>query len=184
MLNEESILDLLAEHYGARPVALHSLQHYSFDWRGIYRADHADGSAWVVRLVRLPGAAGTFSGTAALLGWLRSRGYPAPLPIPTSAGASIAQAGDWSVQAISYIAGAPARVQPDQLRAIGAALGRLHTLALPAADRPPYLPDSQWPRGEIGRLRQQLSGAAPRAGPLSCSRSTAAWSPHWRHWPR
>jgi Ser/Thr protein kinase RdoA (MazF antagonist) len=162
MLSDESVFELLAEHYGARPIALGNLQNYSFDWRGIYRADYADGSAWVVRLVRQPDAAADLAGTAALLDWLGSRGYPAPRPIATVNGAYVAQADGWAIQAITYIAGAQPQTHPSDLRAIGAALGRLHALALPDASTAPAQPDSQWPRGTIAKLRQQLQASAPR----------------------
>jgi len=153
---------LIADQYGARPSAISDLQNYVFDWRGIYRADHADGSAWVVRIMNRVEAAIGFAGTARLLDWLQAQGYMAPRAVATKDGAHVGHAEGWWTLATTFVPGHLSEPMPEHLRAIGAALGRLHQLPLPGADDATQLPDSRWPRGTIGMLRRQLEGSAAR----------------------
>ncbi|SRR6266540_1470841 len=158
----ELVRRLIADQYGARPNAISDLQNYIFDWRGIYRADHADGPAWVVRIMNRAEAAIGFAGTAALLDWLHAQGYPAPRAVATKSGARVGYAAGWWMLATTFVPGRLPEPKPEHLRAIGAALGRLHRLALPGAADATQLPDSLWPRGTMSMLRRQLEGSATR----------------------
>jgi Ser/Thr protein kinase RdoA (MazF antagonist) len=153
---------LLAGQYGARPTAIADLQNYVFDWRGIYRADHADGTAWVVRLINRAEAADDFASTARLLDWLEAQGYPAPRAVATRSGGRVGHAEGWWMLATTFVPGRLPEPTPEHMRAIGAALGRLHRLALPGAGHAAQLPDSNWPPGTIATLRGQLEASAPR----------------------
>src|SRR5438477_13063692 len=95
MPTTELVARLIADQYGARPSAISDLQNYVFDWRGIYRADHADGTAWVVRIMNRAEAATDFAGTAALLGWLHAEGYTAPRAMATKSGTHVGHAEGW-----------------------------------------------------------------------------------------
>jgi len=158
----ELVARLIADQYGVRPSAISDLQNYVFDWRGIYRADRADGTAWVVRVINRPEAASEFAGTARLLDWLHAQGYPAPRAVATKSGARVGHAEGWWMLAITFVGGRLPEPTPEHLRTIGAALGRLPQLVQPGAADAAQLPDSLWPPGTIGMLRRQLEGSATR----------------------
>src|SRR5262245_1291876 len=107
---------LIADQYGVRPSAISDLQNYVFDWRGIYRADHAEGTAWVVRIMNRAEAANDFAGTARLLGWLEAQGYPAPRAVATTSRARVGHAEGWWMLATTFVHGRSPEPTPEHLR--------------------------------------------------------------------
>src|SRR5262245_427526 len=151
---------LIADQYGVQPSAVSDLQNYVFDWRGTYRVDQADGTTWVVRLINRAEAATAFDGTARLLDWLHVQGYPAPRAVATQSGARVGYAAGWWMLVVTFVPGRIPEPTPEHLRAMGAALGRLHRLALPSAADVAELPDSTWPPGTVAMLHRQLERSA------------------------
>jgi Ser/Thr protein kinase RdoA (MazF antagonist) len=68
---------------------------------------------------------------AATLAWLAERGYPAPRVVPTHSGDLVGVAGPWLTLATTFMPGSVLEPDHDQLRMLGDALGRLHSM--PAA---------------------------------------------------
>jgi len=69
-------------------------------------------------------------GRAATLEWLAARGYPAPRMVPTREGDPVGVAACWLTLGTTFVPGHA--VAHDQLGLLGAALGRLHALPVPA----------------------------------------------------
>ncbi len=65
---------------------------------------------------------------AATLAYLEQGGYPAPRAVRTRSGDMVGLDGVWLTLATSYVEGAVLRPSVPQLRMLGAALGRLHSL--------------------------------------------------------
>jgi Ser/Thr protein kinase RdoA (MazF antagonist) len=137
------------------------------------------GGSWIIRGVRrdqpvhasMVGCATTDSRA-----WLRSRlqtlqrlealGYPAPRVIASRAGEVIESAGDWWISAHTYIEGAPIRPTHDQLRQLGHALGRLHSLAWSPADPAARIGRSGWhPDAAIPATLDRLTAVGPLLPP-------------------
>jgi Ser/Thr protein kinase RdoA (MazF antagonist) len=134
---------LLAAQYGAPDARLHPLAPPAGN-RGVFRVDGPSGGPWTARVyggapshwlawlgADLPA---WLAGQAAVLGVLEAHGYPAPRVVPTTAGAAVGTHGGWHALVTTHVAGralaaAGAPAAPDDLRALGAALGALHALA-------------------------------------------------------
>ena len=97
---------------------------------------------WIVRAFRVDGAVpAQFSGTEAetMADWVIGRartlfrlaeaGYPAPRPVRVHSGELVGVAGPWLTWATTFADGPVLRPSLDQLRSLGSALGRLHTVA-------------------------------------------------------
>ena len=67
---------------------------------------------------------------AATLDYLERDGYPAPRVVRTRSGDTVGLDGVWLTLATSHVEGAVLRPSVQQLRMLGAALGRLHSLSL------------------------------------------------------
>jgi Ser/Thr protein kinase RdoA (MazF antagonist) len=133
--------------------------------------------AWVLRAARAGSPAGDhLSGCAAdgqrelahsrmaTLLRLEELGYPAPRVVRARDGELIAAANGWCAQATTYIDGTVIDPTADQLRLLGAALGRLH--GLPPAG-PALAPGrSCWHAGAaIPATRRLLDAARPLLSP-------------------
>ncbi len=70
-------------------------------------------------------------GCAATLRWLAAHGYPAPRVVPVRTGEPVGVAGAWLTLATTFVRGRA--LAGGQLALLGAALGRLHALAVPLA---------------------------------------------------
>lgn len=105
-----------------------------------------DGTAWRLRACRGDAPVGDqFSGCAEpdMESWARSRmatlhyleeaGYPAPRVVRATDGRVTAAAGGWCLRVVSYVGGTVIQPSIEQLRLLGAALGRLHALTPPTA---------------------------------------------------
>ncbi len=109
----------------------------------------ADGDPpWIVRAFRVDGAVpAQFSGTEAetMADWVISRartlnhlaeaGYPAPRPVRARSGELVGVAGPWLTWATTFADGPVLRPSLDELRSLGSALGRLHTVPVDGAVR-------------------------------------------------
>ncbi len=135
-MNDHSADDLdfvrhiLADQYGKQPVALVKLQHYSFDWRGIYRVDYAQRPSSVLRLIRDAATEGHFRATADLLHHLEVCGYPAQRACTTQDGGFVGRHDDWRRLMVTYVEGELIPREPEALRRQAEVMARLH--ALPA----------------------------------------------------
>jgi Ser/Thr protein kinase RdoA (MazF antagonist) len=69
---------------------------------------------------------------AATLAWLAERDYPAPRVVPTHSGDLVGVAGPWLTLATTFVPGSVLEPDHDQLRMLGDALGRLHSMPVPA----------------------------------------------------
>jgi Ser/Thr protein kinase RdoA (MazF antagonist) len=67
---------------------------------------------------------------AATLAYLEQSGYPAPRVVRTRSGDMVGLDGVWLTMATSHVEGAVLRPSEPQLRMLGAALGRLHSVGL------------------------------------------------------
>jgi len=137
-----------------------------------YEFRQLDGSVVLVRAYRadVPLAAyfqgsGTVSvadwlqGRAATLDWLAAHGYPAPRLARTREDDPVGVAGAWLTLATTFIPGAA--LARGQLGLLGAALGRLHALPVPAAHpRPGSGPGG---RAAPGLASWQPTAAIPAA---------------------
>jgi Ser/Thr protein kinase RdoA (MazF antagonist) len=65
---------------------------------------------------------------AATLAWLAERGYPAPRVVPTHSGDLVGVVGPWLTLATTFVPGPAVEPDLDQLRMLGDALGRLHSM--------------------------------------------------------
>lgn len=112
------------------------------------RVSGADGGSWVVRIVRAdqpPHASFAGSGASTLrelavshiatLDQLDAHGYPAPRVVPTADGRKFAEEDGLLAYAMTYLPGRPITPTLAQLRELGAALARLHSLPSGAAGR-------------------------------------------------
>jgi Ser/Thr protein kinase RdoA (MazF antagonist) len=138
-----------------------------------FQVSGADGDSWVVRIVRAdqrPHASFAGCGASTLreltighiatLGQLDAYGYPAPRVIPTAAGENFAEEDGLLAYATTFLPGQPIAPTLPQLRELGAALARLHSLPSGAAGR------SSWhieqaaasTRSLLGRLDPAAAG--------------------------
>jgi Ser/Thr protein kinase RdoA (MazF antagonist) len=140
----------------------------------------ADGDPpWIVRAYRVEGAVpAQFSGTEAetmadwVIGraWTLSRlaeaGYPAPRPVRARSGELVGVAGPWLTWATTFADGPVLRPSLDELRALGSALGRLHTVPVdgPVGSRGASGTGGGAGAGELARAGS-VSGADGVLGP-------------------
>ncbi|HEY4463551.1 MAG TPA: phosphotransferase [Streptosporangiaceae bacterium] len=173
--------------------------------RVAWRVSGADGGSWVVRIVRAdqpPHASFAGSGASTLrelavshiatLDELDAHGYPAPRVVPTADGRKFAEEDGLLAYAMTYLPGRPITPTLAQLRELGAALARLHSLPSGAAGR------SSWnieqaavsTRSLLGRLGPaaadgygsvigQLSGAVRGADHLAALGDTLIHGDAW-----
>jgi Ser/Thr protein kinase RdoA (MazF antagonist) len=169
------------------------------------RVSGADGGSWVVRIVRAdqrPHASFAGSGASTLrelavshiatLEQLDAYGYPAPRVVPTADGQKFAEEDGLLAYAVTFLPGQPITPTLAQLRELGAALARLHSLPSGAAGR------SSWnieqaaisTRSLLGRLDaagadgygsviEQLSGALRGADQLAALGETLIHGDAW-----
>ena len=95
---------------------------------------------------------------------LESLGYPAPRVIRTRDGELTTEASGWCAHVTTYVDGTVIRPTLDQLRQVGAALGRLHSL--PAAGPDPAPGRSCWHiAAAVPATRRRLDAARPLLPP-------------------
>lgn len=145
-MNEATfVLALLQEHYQVHAVTLEYLSDFSVE-EGylVYRILHPDGQSWTARVYRrdrpvldwfryfypwsTQDASDWLLTRAATLVYLEQQGYPAPQVIRTRTGHLLAMADGWCSLITTFIEGTVLQPTLEQLRLLGAALGRLHTI--------------------------------------------------------
>ena len=149
-MTDAAVVGRILHEYRLGPVSMwRQYGSVSSTWVG-YEFRQLDGSVVLVRAHRadVPLAAhfrgggvvsvtGWLQGRAATLDWLAGHGYPAPRLVRTREDDPVGVAGAWLTLATTFLPGrALAR---GQLGLLGAALGRLHTLPVPAAEPMPGL---------------------------------------------
>src|SRR6202034_2865801 len=97
-------------------------------------------------------------GRARTLFRLAEAGYPAPRPVRVHSGELVGVAGPWLTWATTFADGPMLRPSLDELRALGSALGRLHTVPV---DGP------VGSRGASGTGGGDGAGESARAGSVS-----------------
>ena len=146
-MNEAAFfLALLHEHYEVHAVTLECLSDFSVE-EGyfVYRIQHPNGRSWTARVYRRDRPALDWFGyfypwstrdasdwlltRAATLVYLEQQGYPAPQVIRTRTGNLLAMVDGWCSLITSFIEGTVLQPTLEQLRLLGAALGRLHTVS-------------------------------------------------------
>jgi Ser/Thr protein kinase RdoA (MazF antagonist) len=146
-MTENEAAAFLAACYGLRARALTLIGAAGDASRALYRVTDAQGRRWVLRAYRADGHVAPWlgggatpewmAGRAALLAALERQAYPAPRPLPERDGGLIGRDAAWCALVEDYIVGAPLEwSSSDDLHALAAALGRLHTLA-PDPNAPP-----------------------------------------------
>jgi len=165
-----TLADMLAREYGARAATVHPLA--GGGGAGLYRVERDDQPPWLLRAAP-PGAdPAAFAGDAAVLAFLARHTYPAPRLVPTIHGAAVATWGPRPVLVTSFLAGEPLDLAPASLGRLGALLGRLHALPLPAPEverrggSVAIPPARILPRPELAAARAWLAevrDAVPRA---------------------
>jgi len=133
---------LVERCYLRPPVALETIQHYTFDDRVICRVRFATGPPGLLR-AHTGDVTDWFLGQAKALDWLDGRGFPAPRVIRTAAGDLIASHDGWTGLMLTFVDGVEAEADPATLEAIGEYAAALHCL----------------PAGPVGPARLDPSGA-------------------------
>lgn len=141
-MSDVAVIGRLLDEYHERSVPHASIEIVAgsvHEARIAYKVTLADGSAQLLRAYRADGAVpvdarGPFTDT--VLDWLVGRaqtlaalsaaGYHAPGPVLTRTDELIAVAGPWLAWATTYVSGSVLTPTLEQLRALGATLGRLH----------------------------------------------------------
>jgi Ser/Thr protein kinase RdoA (MazF antagonist) len=168
-------------HRGSDPAAVHRVSGSVHGDSVTYLVDLGDGDRLVVRASRTDAPVQVqfrAPGSLTMLDWLVTRAatltclergdYPAPRLIRTRAGDPVGVDGVWLTLASSYIPGTVLRPTLDQLRMLGGALGRLHSMAGSGAL------DAAGAGGqpEVCGAFGAVAGTGERAGP-----GRAAWYP-------
>jgi Ser/Thr protein kinase RdoA (MazF antagonist) len=200
MSDAASFSAILRDQYDVQHVQVAVFSGSSNEERAVFQVDHAHGERWIVRALRrdLPvvdwlGGCGTndtlewLQARAQTLIYLEQQGYRAPCVIRTRTGASVGEQHGWCTLATTFIAGQVAQPTLDQLRLLGAALGKLHQVPLPHNGS---VGKSWWyPEHTIPNVLAQLAsveGQVPAAwAPLHAAmRTTLETAQHWSHLPR
>lgn len=114
---------------------------------------------------------------AATLSALEAQTYPGPRVVPTQDGAPVGAASGWCTLLTTFVSGAVLTPTVAQLRLLGTALGRLHTLAVPAPQHTGQGISADTP----GLSYWDLTYAIPNA--LARLQATASDVPDaWRPW--
>jgi Ser/Thr protein kinase RdoA (MazF antagonist) len=141
-VTDVAVIGRLLDEYHERsvpPASIEILAGSEHEGRISYKLRRTDGSAQVVRALRAEGVVpvemrGPFTetvqdwlvGRARTLAVLAKAGYESPRPVLTRTGELIAVAGPWLGWATTYVPGSVLTPTREQLRALGATLGRLH----------------------------------------------------------
>ena len=138
---------------------LHSLSEYSFDWRGIYRVELADGRNWVLRACRQDSDTSWYLKPAATLLFLEQQHYPAPRLVRTRTGELIGTYNGWWTLMTTFIEGERADNTHENLRLLANMAGALHLLSKDAAAvaTPPVQASWKLPQQAVPECLQQLA---------------------------
>lgn len=169
----------LEARYGQGIIQVHPLAQ---GWKQVYRVERAANPDWVVRVVPQANEqtpADTVAGMVDLLLWLEQQAYPAERLVRTVDGAALVTYNDAWLFVTSYLGKSLTLWQPPSTRqtmdaspdqppvsdvaifgALGAALGRLHTLALPTT--PPLRQAGMLPTRELAWVAGELASIAER----------------------
>ena len=137
---------LLHEHYDVDVATLEQLSESSFvEGYLMYRIQQPTERSWIARVYRrdrpvpdwfryfypwsTQDASDWLLTRAATLVYLEEQGYPAPQVIRTRTGHLLAMADGWCSLITTFIEGTVLQPTLEQLRLLGAALGRLHTVS-------------------------------------------------------
>jgi len=139
--------------------------------RATYVLTLPDGSAQVIRAFRADAlvpvhgrdlgsltVADWLLGRAHTLAWLEAAAYPAPRPGRTRTGELVGVVGPWLSWATSYVPGEVLRPTQTQLRGLGVAVARLHSVA-PWPD----LPSGRSDGADLSALHPLVAGRATTA---------------------
>lgn len=165
---------LLREQYGVQQAAIQPLAHATEAARALLRVNLPGGETWVVRAHRADQAVPeVFAPTgekemgpwlasrAATLALITAQAFPAPRLVRTHAGALTGQAHGWCTLVTTYLSGAAPAPTLDQLRQMGGALGRLHSLRPRMDGLPPPGRSWYWAPGVFEQAQVQLELIAP-----------------------
>ncbi len=158
----ELLARLVERHHGFTPTALHPLR--VLQGRGIYRVERSAAPQWVLRAFQGDAFADDLRAHVAVLAFLEQEGFPATRLVRALDGSAVVEHDGWWAIMTTYIEGAEADYSPANLRWLGEALGRLHTLDLRAgaAATPPVLPAARLPTQEAPEGLALLAGVAER----------------------
>ncbi len=200
MSDTASFSAILRDQYDVHHVQVAVFSGSSNEERAVFQVDHAHGERWIVRALRrdLPvvdwlGGCGTrdtlewLQARAQTLVYLEQRDYRVPCVIRTRTGAPVGEVDGWCTLATTFVTGQVAQPTLDQLRLLGAALGKLHQVPLPDND---VIGRSWWyPEYAIPSALAQLASVenqVPAAwAPLHAAmRTTLETAQGWSHLPR
>ena len=105
---------------------------YDEPGKAVYRLDVADGGPLVVRLFPPDRPIERVEGDAEILGFLGEKGLPVEEVVADLGGATTASLDGRGVLVTRLIPGGPPAITADTLEQMGAALGRMHALPVPA----------------------------------------------------
>jgi Ser/Thr protein kinase RdoA (MazF antagonist) len=120
----------LAQRYGARAVTLQPLMRDGD--RHLYRVERVGRHPWLLRAAPSQASSDAFRQDAAVLALLERQAYPAPRVVPTLDGAAVTEWRQHPIFVTTFIEGEPTDFSPGSLGRLGATLGQLHALPLPA----------------------------------------------------
>jgi len=134
---------------GLRPSGIRRLRGSVRGTSVAYRVESDGQPTYVVRAFRADGPVlAQFAGSSAetMVDWVVSRartlqcleesGYAAPRAVRVRSGELVGETGPWLTWATTFVDGPALRPSREQLRMLGASLGRLHSVALPAGSGP------------------------------------------------
>jgi Ser/Thr protein kinase RdoA (MazF antagonist) len=187
-VNDAALVGRILREYrrGHDPAAVHRVSGTVHGDSVTYLVDLGDGDRLVVRASRADAPVQIqfrVPGSLTMLDWLVTRaatltclergGYPAPRLIRTRAGDPVGVDGVWLTLASTYIPGTVLQPTLDQLRMLGSALGRLHSMdsvVLAGSGSPGAAGTGGQPEtsGAFGEVPEAGEGAGP---------GRAAWYP-------
>ena len=151
-MTDAAVVGRILREYHQRTIRPADVRHVHGSVSGdrvAYRLRLSDSEFVVVRALRADAAVGPefsacgpatmvdwLSSRGATLAWLAERGYPAPRVVPTRSGDLVGLAGAWLTLATTFVVGSALRPDRGQLRMLGEALGRLHSLPVAADGEP------------------------------------------------
>jgi len=148
ILNEQHVIltTLVQDQYRSDVVQLHQIAEYTFEDRGIYHVDFADGRSYVLRAFRYD-VKNDLLGQTAVFDYLEQQSYPAPCLLRTHSGSPIAIFENWMAVMVSYLEGSLLDFSTHSLTQLGTRLAMLHAISEQTQTETNRLPDSRlYPR--------------------------------------
>ncbi|HEY5017386.1 MAG TPA: phosphotransferase [Streptosporangiaceae bacterium] len=177
-MNDAAVVGRLIREYHLRSPRPPRVRRLHGSVRGTSVTYHVQGDGqapYIVRAFRADGSViAQFGDSAAetVVDWLVSRastlrfleesGYAAPRPVRVRSGELVGETGPWLTWATTVVDGPVLAPSQDQLRMLGGALGRLHSVLLPGPGQGPGPGRAAWhPEAAVPVTLTRLAKVAP-----------------------